>query len=437
MTIIKEMSVENLKNSYFYNPRNVELTDQEKKEIFRKTNNFKTPKLTIHLTGDTTKLKEIIDFNDIVINLPKKVEKTADDVFKEFKMGGCPNYSYNIKEIPFIVINFISDEDKIELGKQLGKKLTRQTKFIHYPNEFKSGKEKLKYTYKHPNNPKYPVYIISKGRWEKRKTQKLMEKCEIPYKIVVEPAEYDKYEEVIDKKNILVCPENYSEKKQGSIPVRNFVWQHAVESGAHCHWILDDNISDFYRYNNNLRVKVFNGVALRAHEDYVDKFNYVLLSGLQYKKFVPDRCIRKPFTYNTRIFSCILINHELDSILDERWRGKYNEDVDLSIRVLKAGVGTILNNQFLCEKETTLTSSGGNTDTIYGGKKDNTEFLLAKAQSLKDQHPDLVKIINRYKRGVHHYANLMRFINNDLGYDETKETHKSNFEYGLELVEIE
>lgn len=434
MSIIEPMSLEKIKNSYFYNPRNIEISDEEKKKIFRKTNNFKTPKLTIHLVGDYSKLKEVFDFDDLTINEPEKPKKSVDDYFKEYKMDGCPDFGFNIKEIPFIIINFYSDEDKIELGKQIDKKITPNTKFLHYPTPYKSGQELVEFTYKQKNNPKYPVYIISKGRWEKRKTVKLMEKCEIPYKIVVEPKEYNKYAEVIDKKNIIKAPKDFSELGKGSIPVRNFVWEHAVESGANAHWILDDNISDFYRYNNNLRVKVFNGAALRAHEDYVDKFNYVLLSGLQYKKFVTDRGIRKPYTYNTRIFSCILINHELDNILKDRWRGKYNEDVDLSIRVLKAGVGTILNNQFLIEKETTLTSSGGNTDTIYGGKKDNHEFLLAKAQSLKDQHPDIVKITNKYKRGIHHSANLRRFKNNPLGYDETKETHKGFNNYGLKLV---
>ena len=437
MSIIDQMSLEKVKNSYFYNPRNIKISEEEKRKIFRTKSNFKTSKLTIHLVGEYSKLKELFDFDDLEINIPSQPKQSKTDIFKEYKMGGCPDFGFNIKEIPYIIINFYSDEDKIYLGKQIERNITKHTKFLHYPFIYKSGKEKLEYKYNHKNTPKYPVYIISKGRWEKRKTAKLMEKCQIPYKIVVEPSEYDKYAEVIDKKYILKAPEDFSELGQGSIPVRNFVWDHAVKSGANAHWILDDNISDFYRFNNNLRIKVFNGVALRAHEDYVDKFNYVLLSGLQYKKFVPDRVIRKPFTYNTRIFSCILINHELDNILDERWRGKYNEDVDLSIRVLKAGVGTILNNQFLCEKETTLTSSGGNTDTIYGGKKNNDEFLLAKAQSLKDQHPDIVKITNKYKRGIHHHANLLGFVNNELGYNPDNEIHKGNYNYGLELVEKE
>ena len=51
-------------------------------------------------------------------------------------------------------------------------------------------------------NPKYPIYIISKGRWESRLTVKELERMQVPYHIVIEPQEYDRYVEVINKKNI-------------------------------------------------------------------------------------------------------------------------------------------------------------------------------------------------------------------------------------------
>ena len=48
-------------------------------------------------------------------------------------------------------------------------------------------------------NPKYPVYVISKGRWESRLTSKALERMKVPYHIVVEPQEFDNYASVIDK----------------------------------------------------------------------------------------------------------------------------------------------------------------------------------------------------------------------------------------------
>jgi len=54
-------------------------------------------------------------------------------------------------------------------------------------------------------NPKYPVYIISKGRWESRLTSKALEKMRVPYRIVVEPQEYADYAAVISPPKILAC----------------------------------------------------------------------------------------------------------------------------------------------------------------------------------------------------------------------------------------
>ena len=55
-------------------------------------------------------------------------------------------------------------------------------------------------------NPKYPVYVISKGRSESRQTSKALEKMNIPYNIVIEHQEYDDYAAVIDEEKILVLP---------------------------------------------------------------------------------------------------------------------------------------------------------------------------------------------------------------------------------------
>ena len=69
-------------------------------------------------------------------------------------------------------------------------------------------------------NPKYPIYIISKGRWKSRYTSKALEKMKTPYRIVVEPSEYDNYKEVIDSNKILKLPSNFSELNMGGIPVK-------------------------------------------------------------------------------------------------------------------------------------------------------------------------------------------------------------------------
>jgi hypothetical protein len=254
---------------------------------------------------------------------------------------------------------------------------------------------------------KYPIYIISKGRFENPKTVNALNRMNVPYNICVEPAEYDEYRKTIDHDNIIRLPENFSERGQGSIPVRNWVFEDAIQRGHDKHWILDDNISSFYRMDRNTILEVQSDATFRACEDFTDRFFNIALSGMNYDKFVMHKSRTKPFHHNTRIYSCILINHEIPF----RWRGRYNEDTDLSLRCLKAGWNTILFNAFPCGKMASLRDKGGNTDTIYNTGDNRREF----AESLRRQHPDLVKVVWRYNRW-HHQVDYRPFKNRRLEY---------------------
>jgi len=241
-------------------------------------------------------------------------------------------------------------------------------------------------------NPKYPVYVISKGRWETRLTSKALERMHVPYSIVVEPQEYDEYASVIDPKKILVLP--FSNLGQGSIPARNWVWEHSLSIGAKRHWILDDNLKMFFRFNRNETTPVTSGTIFRCAEDMVDRYVNVGISGFQYYMFITrKRKISAPFILNTRVYSCILIQNDIPY----RWRGRYNEDTDLSLRALKDGWCTILFNAYLALKITTMTMKGGNTEQLY----EIEDGRLKMAKSLQDQHPDVVSIARRWNRWQH------------------------------------
>jgi len=242
-------------------------------------------------------------------------------------------------------------------------------------------------------NPKYPIYIISKGRWESRQTSKALEKMNVPYRIVIEPQEYDDYAKVIDKEKILQLP--FSNLGKGSIPARNWVWEHSRTGGHKRHWIMDDNIQSFLRLIGGRRYYVGDGTILKAAEDFTDRYENIAMAGLNYKMFVVDKN-KKAFTPNTRIYSCILLQNDMP----HRWRGRYNEDTDLSIRFLKDGYCTILFNAFMCDKTATMTMKGGNTDQLY--KQDRKmDGRLMMAKSLQQQHPDIVEIKWKWGRWQH------------------------------------
>jgi hypothetical protein len=244
-------------------------------------------------------------------------------------------------------------------------------------------------------DPSYPVYVISKGRADTRLTSKALEKMRVPYRIVIEPQERDEYAAVIDPRKILILP--FTNLGQGSIPARNWVWDHAAAAGHKRHWIIDDNISGFYRFNRNLKAPVRDGTVFRVMEQFVDRYVNVPVAGPNYEGLVLRRCgSHPPFRLNTRVYSCILI----DNACRHRWRGRYNEDTDLSLRVLKDGECTVLFNAFLAEKEATMDMKGGNTDELY--KQDATfDGRLEMARSLQRQHPDVVKITRKWGRWQH------------------------------------
>ena len=275
-------------------------------------------------------------------------------------------------------------------------------------------------------NPKYPIYIISKGRWESRSTSKALEKIKVPYRIVIEPQEYDYYASVIDSKKILILP--FSNLGKGSIPARNWVWEHSILEGFKWHWILDDNISWFARLYQNKKIKVASGACFKVVEDFVLRYENVALGGLQYEMFTPAGQRLKPFLLNTRIYSCILIRNDIPF----RWRGRYNEDTDLSIRVLKDGWCTILVQAFVCNKIVTMTMKGGNTDELYKQDKD-FDGRLEMAKSLQRQHPDIVKITRKWGRWQHS-VNYRQFKKNKLIRKKGLNIKKGVNNYGMKLV---
>lgn len=250
------------------------------------------------------------------------------------------------------------------------------------------------------HNPKYPVYIISKGRWESRYTARSLDERRVPYHIVIEPQEYEHYAAVIDPAKILVLP--FSNLGLGSIPARNWVWDHSISTGALRHWILDDNIRHFYRLHKNRKHYTDTGATFRAIEEWCDRYSNIALAGMEYAMFAPRKTKWKPMRLNTRIYSCILIQNDIPY----RWRGRYNEDTDLSLRVLKDGWVTALFMAFLAGKQATMQMKGGNTDELY---KDDGRLKMAR--SLVEQHPDVARIVWRYNRW-HHEVDYSPFQNN-------------------------
>ncbi len=247
----------------------------------------------------------------------------------------------------------------------------------------------------------------------------------VPYRIVVEPQERDAYASVIDSAKILVTP--FSNLGQGSIPVRNWVWEHSLGEGHARHWILDDNIKAFCRLHRNRKIGLADGSGFFAVETFADRYENVALASMQYRGMAKQNQKITPIILNSRCYSCILILNSLPF----RWRGRYNEDTDLSLRCLKSGWCTVEFNAFLADKITTLVMKGGNTDELYQG-----DGRLKMAQSLQQQHPDVTKIAWKWGRWQHQ-VDYRPFRGNRLRLKEGVIIPQGTNEYGMRLVQLE
>ena len=291
-------------------------------------------------------------------------------------------------------------------------------------------------------NPKHPVYIISKGRSESMLTSRSLARMKVPHYIAIEPQDEDLYEEALDKFKIrpyvtlLVAP--FSNHGDGPGRARNWCWDHSISIGAEKHWVLDDNIADFYRLHKNKRVRVESGAIFRAAEDFVDRYENVPIAGFQYRFFIAPNSKYPPYVKNTRIYSTLLI----DNNCKHRWRGRYNEDTDICLQVLKDGDCTIQFNAFLQGKAATQTVKGGNTEEFYhkeGAEEGkwienvNSEGTRNKSQMLVDLHPDVARMVWRYKRW-HHYVDYSSFKKNELRLKPGVKMPEGNNNYGMKFV---
>lgn len=285
-------------------------------------------------------------------------------------------------------------------------------------------------------NPKFPIYIISKGRWKNGLTYKALDSMKVPYYVIVENNEYDKYADIIEPSKILITPEKYKKEydtfwKDGDPRIgpgasRNFAWDHSINKGFSHHWVMDDNIDAFHRMNRNIKAEVTSGTIFKCAEDFILRYENIAIAGFNYYSFCKTTDAVPPFVLNTRIYSCLFIKNNIPY----RWRGRYNEDTDLSLRVLKDGWVTLQFNAFLAGKVTTQRMKGGNHEQFYS--KDGTYL---KSKMLEDMHPDVAKVVWKFNRH-HHKVDYRPFKNNKLiKKSNIIITNKTN-NYGMKLIPL-
>lgn len=359
---------------------------------------------------------------------------------------------YNPKNIPskdaYLTLEITFDDQAAvdKFAALLDHPITDQTKSTWFPKKAHDkyvtgylGEYQRTGSYLKSNHPKYPIYIVSKTRWSVRLTSDSLIEMGIKHYMIVEESQYEQYKQHTDPEwvTLLILPQRYLDeydtcddlgatKSKGPGAARNFAWDHSISIGAKRHWVMDDNQKRFFRSNADKRYYAMSGAIFRAMEDHSDRFENVYISGPHYRFFVVPDENRPPFVQNCRIYSCLLILNDIPY----RWRGRYNEDTDLSLRVLKDGHCTIQYNAFSTGKLVTQAVAGGNTAEFYA-----KEGTLPKSEMIERLHPDVAKVTWMNNRW-HHFVSYDKFRTNRL-IPVKNPYYNPDSEYGMSLGKLD
>lgn len=343
------------------------------------------------------------------VNTQEKIQKRKGNkrpIKEEWRLEwkDMPEY-ISEKQEPYAKIEFIFNENDLKLANEFfHQNITEKTKSVWYP-KLQQGDYIHYRVVGGSSDLKYPVYVVSKGRYDKCTTSKFLSLMQVKHYVVVEPNEIELYKEIEnDYCSILELDMSYKNnydtfddlgdtKSKGPGGARNFAWEHSIKNGFKWHWVMDDNANEgFFYMNKNMKLKARTGAIFKACEDFVERYDNIGIAGLNYSKFCKMQDKTPAYVLNTRIYSFLLIRNDLPF----RWRGRYNEDTDLSLRVLKSGLCTVQFNAFLAGKATTQKISGGNTEEFY-----SKEGTYPKSKMLEDMHPDVAKVVWKFSRWHH------------------------------------
>lgn len=357
----------------------------------------------------------IYSFSKGVIKTKRKSNQLLKKEEKKYEWEnhwiGLPEYKSEQQEV-YAKIEFEFDGD-IDLAKKVfGQNITDKTKSIWFP-KLTQGKFSKHRVVGGVEHSMYPIYVVSKGRSTNCSTSVFLTKMNQYHYVVVEPSEFELYKKELQNQYCRILPldmtykDNYDtfdslgdSKSKGPGGARNFCWEHSISRGFKWHWVMDDNANEGFHYMwRNKKIKCRTATMFRVVEDFVNRYENIAIAGLNYSKFCLESNRSPAYVLNTRIYSFLLIKNDIPY----RWRGRYNEDTDLSLRVLKDGLCTIQFNSFLAGKATTQKIKGGNTDEFY-----SHEGTLPKSEMLRDMHPDVAKVVFKFSRW-HHQVDYSQF----------------------------
>lgn len=187
----------------------------------------------------------------------------------------------------------------------------------------------------------WPVVIPSKGRPEVPTLKLLPEDAEIS--IVVEPQDAAAYDAAGHGDRMLVLPAN----DQGICYVRNWIQNLYAEYGWF--WMIDDDMTGFYRKGNKSTIPCSASEALSCMQDLavrakVSRLPNLAMVGLQYQQFLWSAT--KQLTADSRTLVCVGCYAPITSTFSYDYDLPCKEDIDFLVQLLTSGYNTLRSEMF-------------------------------------------------------------------------------------------
>lgn len=226
-----------------------------------------------------------------------------------------------------------------------------------------------------------PIYVTSKGRALTASTPRLLDDAGLPYTIVVEPQEERAYRDAFPRAAGFMVLGDFG---RGLPYVRNAV----LDDAPGWFWMLDDDISGFWRRENGNTIRCGAEEALRSSEQIVKSVPNVGQGGLEYKQFAWSSTA--DYALNSYCDVCVLINKAKLPLCRFREDLPLKVDREFTLQVLCSGHSTVRVQRYAFSAPGNGTNIGGLQELYQREGQERQESLV-----LASLYPGFVRAISK------------------------------------------
>lgn len=204
----------------------------------------------------------------------------------------------------------------------------------------------------------FPILIPSKKR-PKSKIFQLLKDDNLDFFVVVEPQDLNDYKYLGNR--IIVLPEN----NRGLPYSRNYTLKKTVEFNFDWFWMIDDDVSRFYKTINRRNIPITPRDAFELSENFILKSDNVAQAAMEYQQFSWSQS--KSVSYNSYCDVVVCINTKKAKNIKFRDEVTLKLDRDFTLQCLSRGYRTLKINHiaFSCPKNGS--NEGGLFDVYKSG----------------------------------------------------------------------